>query len=134
MVEDEYHFMLECEFYSDIRKVLLPRYYYIRPSMFKLIQLMTFDCKDILRLGLFVYKATLITNYTICYTINPHRCYVTYTSVSCGIFRDTCTQFIGLSLNTFRCLCQCFDLCEPVVFVNYSHNTILAVYVKTNAQ
>ena len=34
-VEDEYHFLLVCPFYADVRKILIKRYFYTRPSMLK---------------------------------------------------------------------------------------------------
>ena len=39
IIEDEYHFMLECPLYSDIRTKFIPRQFHTRPSMFKLSQL-----------------------------------------------------------------------------------------------
>lgn len=38
-LEDEFHFILECPLYTERRSLLIPRYYRIRPSMFKLVQL-----------------------------------------------------------------------------------------------
>ena len=35
VVEDEYHFLLTCPAYSDIRKRLLPKYYCRWPSIYK---------------------------------------------------------------------------------------------------
>jgi hypothetical protein len=37
-VEDEYHFILECDRYTDIRCKYIKKYYYRNPSTFKLIQ------------------------------------------------------------------------------------------------
>ena len=34
-VEDEYHFLLECPFFGDVRKLLFKKYFYTRPSMFE---------------------------------------------------------------------------------------------------
>ena len=42
-LEDEYHFILECPLYSNIRTLYIKRYYYTRLSMFKLVELMS--CK-----------------------------------------------------------------------------------------
>jgi len=38
-VEDEYHFVLICPKYIEIRKKYIKKFYYIRPSMFKFIAL-----------------------------------------------------------------------------------------------
>jgi hypothetical protein len=40
-VEDEYHFILECLHYGNLRSVYIKKYYYLRPSTFKLIQLIS---------------------------------------------------------------------------------------------
>ena len=39
-LEDEYHMVLECKLYKAIRGQLIPSFYWQRPSMFKLIDLM----------------------------------------------------------------------------------------------
>lgn len=41
-VEDEYHFILECIGYKDIRMKYINPYYWRNPSVFKLIQLLSF--------------------------------------------------------------------------------------------
>ena len=38
-IEDEFHLIAECNMYDDLRKRLIPRYYWQRPSMFKVVQL-----------------------------------------------------------------------------------------------
>ena len=38
-LEDEYHFVLECPIYSQIRQQYIARYYWTRPSMLKFIEL-----------------------------------------------------------------------------------------------
>lgn len=40
-IEDEYHFILCCPFYIDIRLKFIKPYYYRRPSMLKLVQLLS---------------------------------------------------------------------------------------------
>ena len=37
-LEDEYHVIIECPLYHNIRKIFLPKYLYCNPSMFKLIE------------------------------------------------------------------------------------------------
>ena len=36
--EDEFHFVLMCPFYEDIRSKYIKQYYRLRPSVFKLVQ------------------------------------------------------------------------------------------------
>ena len=46
ILEDEFHFMLECLLYSNIRTLYVKRYYYTRPNMFKLTELMSSNSKN----------------------------------------------------------------------------------------
>ena len=39
-IEDEFPFILKCPFYSEIRKTYIKNYYYQKPSMFKLVNLL----------------------------------------------------------------------------------------------
>ena len=41
VVEDEYHFILQCEKYIDVRRRYLKKYYWQMPSCFELIQLLS---------------------------------------------------------------------------------------------
>jgi hypothetical protein len=41
VVENEYHFILHCEKYIDVRRRYLKKYYSQMPSCFKLIQLLS---------------------------------------------------------------------------------------------
>lgn len=57
-LEDEFHFIFECPIYTDLRKLYIDKYYLMRPSMFKLIELLTTNRKKQIRnLGIFIYKA-----------------------------------------------------------------------------
>ena len=40
-IEDEYHFVIVCPLYTDIRKMYIDKFYYNRPSMHKFILLLT---------------------------------------------------------------------------------------------
>ena len=55
VVEDEYHFLLTCPAYSDIRKRLLPRYYCRWPSIYKFIN----QNSILKRLAKFIYEANV---------------------------------------------------------------------------
>ena len=57
-VEDEYHFIIECKLYSDLRIKYIPKYYWKRPSMNKFVELLNSNNVNHLRkLGIFSYHA-----------------------------------------------------------------------------
>ena len=57
-LEDEYHFVLICPAYVDLRQKYIPVYYRHRPSVYKFTQLMkTFKPRLIQNLALYVYYA-----------------------------------------------------------------------------
>ena len=47
-IEDEFHFIIECPFFSGLRKKFIKRYYIVRPSMYKFICLMKSNDYDVL--------------------------------------------------------------------------------------
>ena len=66
-LEDEYHFVLECILYNDLRKQLIPTYYYRRPNMQRFVDLITTECKRVIRnLSTYIEKA---------FTIRTHELY-----------------------------------------------------------
>jgi hypothetical protein len=65
--EDEYHFILQCEKYIDVRKRYLKKYHWQMPSCFKLVQLLSvLNIKELNNLGImlnvkfFYSKAILV--------------------------------------------------------------------------
>ena len=57
-IEDEYHFVIECSIFTDLRKRYISKYYWTNPSMYKLKQL--FDCTNVSKLSklsIYVLKA-----------------------------------------------------------------------------
>ena len=63
VLEDEYHFIIECNMFSELRLLYIPRKYYIRPSMFKFVSLVLSDNETVVRkLAMFVFKANEIRN------------------------------------------------------------------------
>ena len=65
-IEDEFHFILKCPMYDDLRKLFIKPFYYERPSVFKLIQLFTtVNLKEICNLGRFLLRATIKRNLLI---------------------------------------------------------------------
>ena len=57
VVEDEYHFILQCEKYIDVRRYF-KKYYRQMPSCFKLIQLLSVrNIKELINLGKYLLLA-----------------------------------------------------------------------------
>ena len=60
ILEDEYHFVLVCPFYSTVRDKYIKPYYYNTPSTFKLTQLMSIDSsKHLIKLCKYLTTATM---------------------------------------------------------------------------
>ena len=65
-IEDEFHFVLVCTAYVVIRNKYIKKYYWNRPSMFKLVQLVNSDSrKSINGLAKYVYQAFKLRNNII---------------------------------------------------------------------
>ncbi len=57
-LEDEYHFILECVMYADIRIKYIRRYYRHRPNMATFTELIKSENSEIVRLvGMYIFKA-----------------------------------------------------------------------------
>ena len=57
-LEDEYHFVLECVLYKELRKLYIKKYYWLMPSMQKLIELVTSENINIIkRFSVYIQKA-----------------------------------------------------------------------------
>ena len=58
VLDDEYHFVCECTLFDEFRKTYIPVYYRRRPNMFKFIELMCNENKQIIKkLSIFIHKA-----------------------------------------------------------------------------
>ena len=65
-IEDEFHFVLKCPVYENLRKKYIKRYYRSRPSMFKFVQLLRSDVnKDIKMLCNYINEAFKLRYQTI---------------------------------------------------------------------
>lgn len=65
-VEDEYHFILVCPRFSDLRKIYIHRYYYRRPSVYKLIELFqSHSLKCLCNLAKYLLQSTQVRNQLI---------------------------------------------------------------------
>ena len=57
-LEDEFHFVLECALYKDLRKTYIKRYYWQRPNTPKFIELLSCEnSRAIKNLSIFIDKA-----------------------------------------------------------------------------
>jgi hypothetical protein len=66
-IADEYHFVLACPLYSDLRSKFIKPYYYKKPSVFKLIQLFNADIlKAMYNLGKYLSLATKLRHDVSC--------------------------------------------------------------------
>ena len=62
-IEDEFHFILKCPMYNDLRKLYIKPFYYERPPVFKSIHLFTtVNLKELCNLGRFLWRATVKRN------------------------------------------------------------------------
>ena len=62
-LEDEFHFLLECKKYQNLRTMYIKRYYWVRPNVPKLITLLTSEnVNECRKLGKFIKHAFEIKN------------------------------------------------------------------------
>ncbi|XP_052772033.1 uncharacterized protein LOC128211362 isoform X1 [Mya arenaria] len=63
VLEDEFHFILECSLYSDLRKTYISKYYWTRPNVPKFVELMQSDNVKVNRnLAMYIHKAFNVRN------------------------------------------------------------------------
>ena len=66
-VEDEFHFLLECPAYQELRSMYIPEDIFIHPNLCKLQQLLrSLDESIIRKLGIFLFKACQIRKEFFC--------------------------------------------------------------------
>ena len=62
-VEDEYHFIFKCPFYTNLRHLYIKKYYLSKPSVFKLVQLLSVQKrKELCNIGKYLKHALYIRN------------------------------------------------------------------------
>ena len=62
-IEDQYHFILQCPRYSNLRIVNIKQYYHRRPNVLKLVQLLsTTSIKELSNLGTYLERANKLRN------------------------------------------------------------------------
>lgn len=60
-IEDVFHFVLICPYYLSIRKQYIKQYYWVRPSVFKLVQLFSIqNSKQLRNLAKYLLEAELL--------------------------------------------------------------------------
>lgn len=65
-VEDEYHFIFKCSMYHEYRKLYIKKYYWYKPSMYKLLQLLsTENTTELSNLGKYLQKAETLRNLSV---------------------------------------------------------------------
>ena len=80
VMEDEYHFVIECNRYNELRKKYIPKYYFQRPSMYKFGELVTTENNTLMKkFGSFVYQAFKLR----CFTHNKHTCHLSASTYTC---------------------------------------------------
>ena len=63
VLEDEYHFVIQCQVFSELRQQFIPKYFWEHPSMYKFLELMNSDNTNLIRgLGNYVNKAFMLRN------------------------------------------------------------------------
>ena len=65
-LEDEYHFVIECSLYNSLRRKYIDQVYWVRPNMYKFVNLITSDnTRTINNSAIYVHKAFKVTNIAI---------------------------------------------------------------------
>ena len=60
-VEDEYNFILKCPFYTNLRHLYIKKYYWSKPSTFKLVQILSVqNRKELCNIGKYLKHALYI--------------------------------------------------------------------------
>ena len=62
-IEDEYHFIIQCPRYSNLRNAHIKQYYHRRPNVLKLVQLLsTTSIKELSNLGKYLERGNKLRN------------------------------------------------------------------------
>ena len=85
LLEDEFHFMLECQLYKDLRKQYLKKYYYTAPNIPKFVAL--FQSQNVIvyrNLAIYVYKAMELRERYVLYYGNIDTINNYFTLITCN--------------------------------------------------
>ena len=70
-LDDEFHFLLECPRYHDMRRQYLPTYFRVRPSVFKCIELLnTNNDKTVRSLAKYVFEAFRVRSLSVSWYVH----------------------------------------------------------------
>ena len=65
-IEDEFHFILKCPLYKDIRKRYIKQFYHVKPNVFKLIKLLSVNnVSELSNLGNYLKYATQLRKESV---------------------------------------------------------------------
>ena len=57
-LKDEFHFVLECSLYQDLRQIYIKRYFWTRPNVPQFVELLQSDNKKIIKnFSVYIYKS-----------------------------------------------------------------------------
>ena len=60
-LEDEFHFILECSLFKELRKMFIKRYFWLRPNVPKFVELMTSENAQVIKdIATYVYESLKI--------------------------------------------------------------------------
>ena len=111
LIEDEYHFVIECSLFKEIRGKFNHKYYWKRPSMFKFVDLINSSNqkKTIRNLSFFIFKhSSVAQNFCIVdksYHINFNtNIYLIFTDV------QVCIRECSLELPQVAVLSSIYDV------------------------
>jgi hypothetical protein len=65
-IEDQFHFILKCPLYKDLRKRYIKQFYCVKPSVFKLIKLLSVNnVSELSNLGNYLKYATQLCKESV---------------------------------------------------------------------
>ena len=65
-IEDEFHFMLECPLYQELRQKYIKKYYWKRPNIIKFQELLSSENKNVLKnMSVFIQKSFMKRNSVV---------------------------------------------------------------------
>ena len=102
-IEDEYHFILVCPVYKELRSTFLKKYYWGKPSMFKLIRLLSVNnVKELCNLGKYIFRALSLRTNSNMWTCYPlllsFSIYFTSNMYNCTLCEDRSVFFFSFLL------------------------------------
>ena len=113
-IEDEYHFILECSRYNDLRRKYIKQYYRRIPSAYKLVTLLSVrNVKELNNSGKYLCLAKKLRNVNLSLLMSYiyNHMYLFQTMTKCITLRDTCS-FIHMFVFIYLYLHLIYNVCE----------------------